>query len=326
MPFRMSSDEYKSYTERNLMNTYFRSKNAEIFERGSENEFDFLDMKFGLGPAEKIFGPGGVQIKTQGSAEISFGIKQNKVDNPTLPAKSRNKTYFDFEEQVQLNVNAKVGDKMNFAMNYNTDATFDFDSKKLKLAYEGKEDEIIKHPEAGNVSMTTGSSLIRGGAALFGMKMGLQVGELNVTALIAQQESSSQTVSSKGGAQMRQIEFMADAYDEDRHFFLAHYFRDNYDQNVSKLPYVSSGVEISRIEVWVTNKRGNFDQSRNIVAFMDLGEVSHLGNDYWQRTTSMNNPFNDANNLYKTIVNEYPDARNINEVTQALAPDRKSVV
>lgn len=319
-PFRMTAQEYKDYTERNLINSYFRNKNAETFEKGSESEFNFLDMKFGLGPAEKVFGPGGVQIKTQGSAEVSFGLKQNKVDNPTLPAKSRNKTYFDFDEQVQLNVNAKVGDKLNFAMNYNTDATFDFDSKKLKLAYEGKEDEIIKHLEAGNVSMTTGSSLIRGGAALFGMKMGLQFGKLNVTALIAQQESSSQTVSSKGGAQMRQVEFMADEYDEDRHFFLAHYFRDNYDQFVAKLPYVSSGIEISRIEVWVTNKRGNFDQARNIVGFMDLAESSHLANSYWIPQTAQQNPFNGANNLYSTIVNDYPDARNINQVTQALAP------
>ena len=61
---------------------------------------------------------------------------------------------------------ASVGDRMNFNMTYNTDATFDFDSKNIKLAYEGKEDDIVKSIEAGNVSMTTGSSLIRGSTAL----------------------------------------------------------------------------------------------------------------------------------------------------------------
>ena len=203
-------------------------------------------MQFGLGPAEKIFGPGGVQIKTQGTAEISMGIKNNKVDNPTLPARSRNKTFFDFDEQIQLNVNASVGDKMSFNMNYNTDATFDYDAQQLKLAYTGKEDEIIKSLEAGNVSMSTGSSLIRGGSALFGMKSIMQFGKLTATALVAQQESTSQTVNSKGGAQVRGFEFTADSYDEDRHFFLGHYFRDNYDKNVSKLPYVSSGVVITK--------------------------------------------------------------------------------
>jgi hypothetical protein len=107
----------------------FQQKNAELIQKGSKNEFSFLDLNFGLGGAERIFGPGGVQIKTQGSAEISFGLKQNKIDNPSLPAKSRNKIYFDFDEKVQVNVDAKVGDKLNFGMNYNTDATFDFDSK-----------------------------------------------------------------------------------------------------------------------------------------------------------------------------------------------------
>ncbi|MGL4293818.1 MAG: cell surface protein SprA [Bacteroidales bacterium] len=320
IPISMTPQEYKDYTEKQLMQSYFRKKNAETFERGDKSEFNFLDMKFGLGAAEKIFGPGGVQLRTQGAAEISFGLKQNKVDNPTLPAKSRSKTFFDFDEKIQLNVNAKVGDKMSFGMNYNTDATFDFDSKQLKLAYQGKEDEIIKSLEAGNVSMTTGSSLIRGGAALFGMKAGLQFGKLNITALLAQQESSSQSVSSKGGAQTRSFEFMADSYDEDRHFFLAHYFRDNYDQFVSKLPYVSSGIEISKIEVWVTNKRGNFDQARNVVAFMDLAEATQIANKYWVAQSGLTIPFNDANNLYRTIVNDYPAARNINQVTQALAP------
>lgn len=51
---------------------------------------------------------------------------------------SRRKTYFDFDEKIQASVTAKVGDKMSFNMNYNTDATFDFDSKNLKYQYQGK--------------------------------------------------------------------------------------------------------------------------------------------------------------------------------------------
>ena len=318
VPFNMTKEEYLNYTRRKLIQSYFNSKNAELLVKEGDNEFNFLDMQFGLGPAEKIFGPGGIQVRTQGSAEISFGLKKNKIDNPSLPAKSRNKTYFDFDEKIQLNVNAKVGDKMDFALNYNTDATFDFDAQQLKLSYQGKEDEIIKSLEAGNVSMTTGSSLIRGSAALFGVKTTLQFGKLNVTALLAQQESTSQSVSSKGGAQTRNFEFTADSYDEDRHFFLSHYFRDNYDQFISKLPYISSGIEISKIEVWVTNKRGNYDQARNIVAFMDLAESTKLGSNYWQ-STGVGFPSNTSNNLYQTIVNDYPDARNINQVTQSLS-------
>ena len=142
IPFNMTKEEYLNYTQRKLIQSYFNGKNAELLANKGNDEFNFLDMQFGLGPAEKIFGPGGIQVKTQGSAEISFGLKRNKIENPSLPAKSRNKTYFDFDEKIQLNVNAKVGDKMNFALNYNTDATFDFDAQQLKLSYQDRKSVV----------------------------------------------------------------------------------------------------------------------------------------------------------------------------------------
>ena len=321
-PFMLTPEEYKDYSLRKSIEAYYREKNKENAGKGKD-PFDILDMKFNLGPLEKVFGPGGVQIKTQGSAELTMSIKTNKIDNPALALSARKKTYFDFEEQIQADITAKVGDKLNFNMNYNTGATFDFDSQKLNLNYEGKEDEIIKSIEAGNVSMTTGSSLIRGGSALFGIKTKMQFGKLTVTALVSQQESESKTVNSKGGAQTTEFSFSADQYDENRHYFLAHYFRDNYDNSMSKLPYISSGVTINRIEVWVTNKRGNYDQARNIVGFMDLGEQNrnNLANpDLWHTNGSYTCPANNANSLYEYIQTNYPDARNINQVTQVLEP------
>jgi len=270
-PFVMSDGEYKEYTQRSAMSNYFRAKNAEA-QSNFEDKFNLADMKFSLGPAEKVFGPGGVQLKTQGSAELVFGIVTNKIDNPSLSERLRKTTSFDFDTKIQLNVNGKVGDKINFTMNYNTEATFDFDQQMLKLSYEGKEDEIVRKVEVGNVSMPLNSSLIRGSSALFGFKTDLQFGKLSVSAVVSQQKSSSQKVSSKGGSQKREFEVAIDKYDENRHFFLSQYFRDTYDQNMSKLPYIASGVTINRIEVWVTNKRGNFDQARNIIGFMDLAE------------------------------------------------------
>jgi len=151
----------------------------------------------------------------------------------------------------------------------------------------------------------------------------MQFGKLTVTALVSQQESESKTVNSKGGAQTTEFSFSADQYDENRHYFLAHYFRDNYDNSMSKLPYISSGVTINRIEVWVTNKRGNYDQARNIVGFMDLGEQNrnNLANpDLWHTNGSYTCPANNANSLYEYIQTNYPDARNINQVTQVLEP------
>ncbi|MDE6290771.1 MAG: cell surface protein SprA, partial [Muribaculaceae bacterium] len=244
----------------------------------------------------------------------------NKTDNPALSLKSRRKTYFDFNQKIQATINASVGDKMKFNMNYNTDATFSFDSQKLKLQYEGKEDEIIKNIEAGNVSMTTGSSLIRGGTALFGAKAKLQFGKLTLTGLLSQQNSESKTISTKGGVQSTDFAISAADYDANRHFFLSQYFYQNYDKFCEKLPYVSSGINITRIEVWITNKTQKFDESRNFVAFMDLGENTRLATDYWTPDYSVPVPSNQSNNLLQVLKSEYPDARNINMVTEALKP------
>ena len=319
-PFMLSASQYNNWQLRKSMQEYYRQRNAELVEQKEKEPFNIFDMNFALGPLEKIFGPGGVQLKTQGSVQISLGIKSNKTDNPSLPLESRRKTYFDFDQKIQATIAASVGDRLKFNMTYNTDATFDFDSKNIKLAYEGKEDDIIKSIEAGNVSMTTGSSLIRGSTALFGVKTKLQFGKLTATALVSQQNSESKTVNTKGGVQTTDFSINSDEYDQNRHFFLGHFFRDNYDQFASKLPYVSSGVNITRIEVWVTNKSGNYNQSRNIVAFMDLGENKVLGNNFWVTNPALDNTANNSNNLLSIIKNEYPGARNINTVTQALEP------
>lgn len=316
-PYIMSADEYSNMDFRKSMMEYYRQKNAESAQDQEKDPFNFLDMQFGMGPLEKVFGPGGVQLKTTGSVVINMGVKSNSTDNPALSVSQRRKTYFDFEQKIQANIAATVGDKMRFNMSYNTGATFDFDSKNLKLTYEGKEDEIIKEIEAGNVSMTTGSQLIRGSAALFGIKTKLQFGKLTATALVSQQNSESQTVSSKGGSQTTEFYITADKYDQNRNFFLSHYFRDHYDQWCSTLPQVYSGIHITRIEVWITNKRNNYNESRHIMAFMDMGEGEnrHILNHHWQGNSIM--PDNESNTLYNEIKDEYPEAR---YKSTALAP------
>ena len=318
-PFMLSNDEYNNLVLKKSMQEYYRTKNAEL-QQQKKDPFNFLDMNFALGPLEKVFGPGGVQLKTQGSVQLKMGMKSNKTDNPALSVDARRKTYFDFDQKIQATINASVGDKMKFNMTYNTDATFDFDTKNLKLQYEGKEDEIIKLIEAGNVSMTTGSSLIKGSTSLFGIKTKLQFGKLTATALVSQQNSETQTVNTKGGVQTTSFSVNADSYDQNRHFFLAQYFYDNYDTFTSRLPLVMSGINITRIEVWVTNKKSSYGESRNLVAFMDIGENKNLANSHWATDPTLDNPMNASNNLIEEIKRDYPEAREITQVATALQP------
>ena len=148
----------------------------------------------------------------------------------------------------------------------------------------------------------------------------MQFGKLTLTGLISQQNSESQTVTTQGGVQSTKFSVKADNYDANRHFSFAQYFYDNYDSFASRLPHVSSGINITRIEVWVTNKQGNYNESRNFVGFMDLGENTRLANDYWQPNAAIPVPSNQSNNLLSIIKEQYPGARNINQVTQVLEP------
>ncbi len=321
VPFTMTPADYMDYKLKELNKSYFKKRNdirQESALSSKDKPFSLLNIRKSNNLIEEIFGEGGLKITTQGSVELSAGLKRDVIDNPTLPERARTRNTFDFNQQIQFNINAKVGDKINFGMNYDNDATFDFDSKRIKLAYQGDEDEIIKNIEAGNVSMTTSNSLIQGGSALFGVKSDLQFGKLRIGTVISQQESESKTISSQGGVKTTPFEITADQYDENRHFFLSYYFRENYDRALEKLPYVQSSVLITRVEVWVTNKRGNYDQARNVVAFADLGEHDVIHNPLWNAAGSLAVPYNEANTLYESITTSYSAIRDISLTSNTL--------
>lgn len=315
-PIMLTPNEYLAWTEQQQRNSYFRKQNDEIFQAKGKEKFDFSDMHFDLGPAEKIFGPGGIRVKTQGSAELKFGINKKNIDNPSLPIRNRKTTMMDFDEKINLNVNGKVGDKVNMNLNYNTDATFDFDAQNMKLKYDGKEDEIIKLVEAGNVSFPSNSSLIKGASSLFGVRTDMQFGKLKLQMVASQKKSASKSVSTMGGVQLTPFELNVADYEENRHFFLSQYFRNHYDAWMQKLPNLTTGITINRVEVWVTNKTGNTTNTRNIVALTDLGENQKLSNPMWAASGQV--PSNQANTEYAAMTGQYAAARDIDQAATTL--------
>ena len=315
-PIMLTPEEYNSWTEMNERSAFFRKKNDEIYQTKGKEKFDFSDMHFDLGPAEKIFGPGGIRVRTQGSAELKLGMNKKSIDNPSLPIRNRKTTMMNFDEKINLNVNGKVGDKVNMNLNYNTDATLDYDAQNMKLKYDGKEDEIIKLVEAGNVSFPSNSSLIKGASSLFGVRTDMQFGKLKLQMVASQKKSASKSVASKGGVQLTPFEINVADYEENRHFFLSRYFRNQYDRWMQKLPNLVTGVTINRVEIWVTNKTGTTANTRNIVALTDLGETSKISNPMWTATGQV--PSNSANTEYQAMTTQYVAARDIDQAAATL--------
>ena len=315
-PIMLTPEEYNSWTEMNERSAFFRKKNDEIYQTKGKEKFDFSDMHFDLGPAEKIFGPGGIRVRTQGSAELKLGMNKKSIGNPSLPIRNRKTTMMNFDEKINLNVNGKVGDKVNMNLNYNTDATLDYDAQNMKLKYDGKEDEIIKLVEAGNVSFPSNSSLIKGASSLFGVRTDMQFGKLKLQMVASQKKSASKSVSSRGGVQLTPFEINVADYEENRHFFLSRYFRNHYDEWMQKLPNLVTGITINRVEIWVTNKSGTTANTRNIVALTDLGEASKISNPMWTATGLV--PSNRANTEYQAMTTQYVAARDIDQAAATL--------
>lgn len=269
-PTFMTLEEYMDYQAKKDEQAYWKRRMDALTLFNKKPDMPTM-YKEGL--FDRIFGGDKISVKPQGNVDVTFGGNWQNIQNPTLPQRAQKYGIFDFDMQMNVNLLATVGEKLKLNISNNTNATFDYQNVQ-KLEYVGKEDEIIKKIEAGNISFPLNSSLISGVQSLFGLKTQLQFGKLWVTSVVSQQRSKRQSLTIQGGTQTQQFSVKADDYEENRHFLLAQYFRDNYNQALSTFPVISSLVTINKLEVWVTNRTGATEGVRNVIGFMDLGEAN----------------------------------------------------
>ncbi|MDD5570845.1 MAG: cell surface protein SprA [Bacteroidales bacterium] len=301
-PTYMTFEEFLNYDYDKQINQYWKER-AEAESEFTQGKALIPKINVGGQVFDRIFGSSTIDIRPQGSAEMIFGVKSNRRDDPSLDVRQRRTTNFDYQQKIQLNVTAKIGDKIQLGANYNTEATFEFENK-MKLEYEGKEDEIIKKIEAGNVTLPLTSTLITGSQSLFGIKTQLQFGKTTVTSVFSQQKGKTSTIEVSGGAQTNKFDLKADQYEENKHFFLSQYFRNNYEKSLANLPIINSAINITKIEVWITSIGPAVFENRNIIAFLDLGESNSsdiYNNTRWTGTPGKVLPSNSSNNLYADI-------------------------
>ena len=275
-PLILTPDEFQKLVLQEKLKEYYKKMaDAQAGQKeGSEEDQKNLLPEFYVnsGLFETIFGGNTINVIPQGSVEVDLGVLFSKQDNPNISPRNRTNFTFDFDQRISLSLLGKVGTRLQVTANYDTEATFDF-QQVVKLEYTPTEDDIIRKIEVGNVNMPLNSSLITGAQSLFGVKTELQFGKTRVTAVFSEQQSQSTSVVAEGGGTVEEFEFFARDYDENRHFFLAQYFRETYDKALLQYPWLDNqGLQITRAEVWVTNRNNQTENVRNIVAFQDLGE------------------------------------------------------
>ena len=321
-PYSMPFDDYVNYNFEKAMNSYWHQQAKKNREQNQEMNSNLIPhLEVGGEIFDRIFGGNVIDIKPQGSAELTLGLEYSRTDNPALDSKQQRQINLDFDEKIQMNVVGQVGTKLKVNISYDTEASFDFENN-VKIEYTGDDDEIIQKIEAGNVSLPLTGTLIQGSQSLFGVKTELKFGKLTLTGLLSQKKSETSTINVEGGSTTKEFEVKADNYEENKHFFLSHYFKENYDRSMTNLPVITSGITINRVEVWVTNKTGNYTDARNIIALVDLGEsnINDIQSTYVSSSSAYLTtapPSNDIN-ILGTLAQDYPDIRDINMVSSVL--------
>ena len=322
-PTYMTPEEYKDYRLQRDMLDYSKSKLNAIGGKTQNSQ----EARKNLLPTyyvnsnffESIFGGNSIEVNPQGSILIKMGLIHQKVDNPQLSEENRQSTTFDFDQEISASLNAKIGNRLRISANFDTQSTFNFQNM-VKLEYTPTEDDIIRKIEVGNVSMPIRNSLVTGAQNLFGAKAELQFGKTTVTGIFSQQRSQVQSVAAQGGSIINEFDFKASNYDNNRHFFVAHEFRDKFNDALVNLPLINSTINITRVEIWVTNRNATTNGTRNIVALSDLGENNpvNFGPANVIPNPGAQDPSNEANNLDNLLTLDGP-IREISSVNQALA-------
>ena len=314
----MTLEEYQDYQMDQLMKRYWNDK-ANTADTSATSE-GLLGKIPGFSEISKkvdgLLAIPDISITPSGSADLTFQIVNNFRNDPALDANKRSVTTFDFDENIQVSLNAKIGDLIDFDINWNTQATFDFENK-IKLKYEGKEDDILQLAEAADISFPLNTTLIKGSQELFGFHTKLKFGKLTIDAVLSQKETSTENMQVQGGATTQEFEIRADEYEENRHYFIAQYFYDHYNSAMSTLPVPNTNIKIIRMEVWRTNVGAAVTNNRNILALTDLGENDPMSEHLIGHLSEK--PTNGSNNLLSYIgTNSVRRVDNISAHMQAL--------
>lgn len=315
----MTFSEFNQYQSSKVLKDYWKDRSAGLDGESAVSSRSLIPPIYVSPAFDKIFGGSYVEINPRGFVTLDFGGRWQRIDNPSLPIRQQKNGGFEFDQLINMSVVGKIGEKLEVSANFDNNNSFDFENN-LKVEYTGFEEDIIKKLEIGNVNLPVSNSLITGGQNLFGLKTQLQFGKLYVTAVASTQRGKTDQVEVQGGSvQGREFEIRASNYDENKHFFLGHFFRENYERWLAAIPQIISGISISRVEVYVINRNNDTQTQRNIVAFMDLAE----GNVIYQEVRGLVQPGrgnvpnnNNANNLYFELTSTpgIRDAVNIDKI------------
>ena len=236
---------------------------------------------------EKIIGRGEkTNIKISGREHISISGETTTSNRFTPTETRKSQSLFpslDMEQQLQLNLSGQIGEKIFIEVDHNSEAMGP-EATKIRLTYQGTEDEVIQTIETGDVGLTLPGSALLGYSSnksgLFGVKVTGQVGRADFTVVASKQEaeSASKQFNSKGGTLSDHV-IEAWRYLNNRFFRLdlqpsdplvSAFYEPDFPGRPAGTTIDLNTVQIFRFMGSVTQQTGDI---RNVVAVLDTAGV-----------------------------------------------------
>jgi hypothetical protein len=183
------------------------------------------------GAVEKIIGQGEkTNIDISGRESITFA-GETRVVNPFYGVEGQQKQSLfpslDMKQELDVRLQGQIGEKINIQVDHTSTGGLDAQNR-IRLNYQGFEDDVIKLIELGNTSLSLpGSQLVSFSAAskgLFGIKTLAQVGPVDITAIASKEEGEVSRASfTPTGGQIGQVEerrIRDTDFVKNRYFFL----------------------------------------------------------------------------------------------------------
>ncbi len=319
----MSFEEFNQQQDRIIKRSYWQSRSKALDGESAVSSRNLIPKIYVSPVLDRIFGGSYVELIPRGNVMLDFGAQFQKIENPQIPIRQQRNGGFEFDQQINLSVVGKVGEKLSVTTNFDNNNSFDFQNN-MKVEYTGFKEDILKKLEIGNVSLPLNNSLITGSQNLFGVKAQMQFGKLFVTTIATTQRGKQSSVkvagSTNGAAQGRPFEIVGSNYDENRHFFIGQFFRDNFETWLGTLPQITSGINVTRIEVYLLNRQNDTQTMRNVVGFMDMGESDKIyRKDLFTSKVPPRSPTsNNANTLFDKLGNISANSDGINQALEGL--------
>ncbi|MGQ9602831.1 MAG: hypothetical protein ACUVUU_01305 [bacterium] len=222
----------------------------------------------------------GANLRVSGSEEIKFGGQTRYRVNERLTEYGRRSRFptLDMKQHLKINLEGTVGEKIHVLVQHDSDIDTPLENR-IKLRYEGYDDEIIQKIEMGNTSLTIpGSQFVSYSGqqqGLFGAKMLAKLGSLDITAVASKQEGRTASASFRPNVRdsvvLSDIDFIRSKY-----FFLM----DPYK--------ISPDGEFKDVEVYVDDGIGtNNDRAVTAYAFLDADRSKYPDPSKWDSITGV---------------------------------------